>query len=366
MTHPRAKQMPDFPLILTVGTLLCISMISIYSASSIVALKKFGTSDYFIKRWIIFVIISFTISLIFAHFNYHSLKKMAIIIMGMVSVALVAVLIPNIGAEINGSRRWIRLAGFMIQPSEYAKLAMIIFLAWYLDMQKDNMENILDGFIKPLGVPAALTVMILLQPDLGTSIDIILLSFVMLFVAGTPIRNLFYSIVGTIPAIIVLIKLYPWRLARIKAFIDPWSDPQRSGYQIIQSWIAIGSGGLAGKGPGESVLKLGYLPEPHTDFIFAIIGEEAGFVGTIVVLILFLILAYRGIKIATRTQDRFGKLLAFGLISMIVVQAFINISVVTGTLPTTGIPLPFISYGGSSLMVNMIGIGILLNISRQN
>jgi cell division protein FtsW len=275
---------------------------------------------------------------------------------------LLAVFIPKVGITVSGARRWIRLWPSTFQPSELVKLSMVIFLARYISMPYFKKDSFIS-FLIPIGIMAIFQAVFLFQPDFGATINLGIITITMLILGGTKLRYIMYLAALSIPVLVKLV-MQPYRLKRILAFLDPWSDPQGSGFQLIQSFIALGSGGLTGVGPGNGKQKLSFLPEIHTDFIFSLIGEELGFIGALGVVSLFLFLFYKGMSIANRMETGFRYYLAYGLTIMIVLQAIINFSVATGLVPTKGLPLPFISYGGSSLLVNMIAIGILLNLSR--
>jgi cell division protein FtsW len=277
---------------------------------------------------------------------------------------LALVLVPGIGREIAGARRWFRFKFLSFQPSELANLAVIIYLADFIARRGNAITTFIKGFLPPMFVLGAAVVLILAQPDLGTTVALGIVVLIMLFVAGVRISYLFSLIVAAIPALWFLIFSVPYRRMRILAFLNPYLDPKGSGFQIIQSQIALGSGGLFGVGIGQSKQKLFYLPAAHTDFIFAIIGEELGLIGTVGVILLFMLFIQQALKIIKNAPDKFGYFLSLGLVLMICFKAVINIGVSCGVLPTKGLPLPFISYGGSSFMFDMVSIGILLNIAR--
>ncbi|MCX8069838.1 MAG: putative lipid II flippase FtsW, partial [Thermodesulfovibrionales bacterium] len=270
----------------------------------------------------------------------------------------------SLGISAGGARRWIRAWPSVFQPSELVKLSMVIFMAWYMSTRYFKADKFIP-FMIPLSLMAVFQVIFIKQPDFGAVMSLGLLTLTMLFIGGTKLRYLALIAVASLP---ILIKLAsePYRLKRITAFLNPWDDPLGSGFQLVQSFIALGSGGISGVGLGEGRQKLFYLPEIHTDFIFSLIGEETGFIGASIVVFLFSLLFIKGILIAKRTKDPFSTYLAYGITFMFTFQALINFAVVTGMVPTKGLPLPFISYGGSSLLINMTAAGILLNISRQN
>jgi cell division protein FtsW len=277
---------------------------------------------------------------------------------------LVLVLVPGIGREVAGARRWFRFKMLSFQPSEFANLAVIVYMADFISRKSEMMKDFVKGFLPPLCILGVCSVLILAQPDLGSTVALATVVFIMLFVSGIRPAYLLSLFLLSLPALYVLIFSVPYRRMRILAFLNPWLDPKGSGFQIIQSQIAIGSGGIFGVGLGHSKQKLFYLPAAHTDFIFSIIGEEMGLIGTIAVIMLFLIFVQQGIKIIRNAPDKFSYFLALGVLSMITFKAVINIGVSCGIFPTKGLPLPFISYGGSSFIFDMIGVGILMNIAR--
>ncbi|NTU41711.1 MAG: putative lipid II flippase FtsW, partial [Nitrospirales bacterium] len=293
----------------------------------------------------------------------ETLRKYAIPVLVFSFICLLLVFTP-LGFSGGGARRWIKVWPSSFQPSELVKLSMVIFLAWYMSLPRYDKDNVYS-FLIPIGVMAGFQAVFMKQPDFGATMSLGLLTISLLFLSGTRLKYLLSLGLLAVPAIIYLIK-EPYRWKRVVAFLDPWKDAQGTGFQLVQSFIALGSGGLKGTGLGEGKQKLSFLPEVHTDFIFALIGEELGFIGVTAVIILFAALFFRGIVIAKKASDSFTYYLCFGISLMIALQAVINFAVVTGMVPTKGLPLPFISYGGSSLMVSMTAIGLLLNASRNN
>jgi cell division protein FtsW len=282
--------------------------------------------------------------------------------LAVVSLALVGALF---GHPVNGASRWIGLGGLGVQPSELAKIVVIFFMAALLERRMDRIDEPTYALL-PIGIVLGVVVgLILAEPDLGTSVSVMMIAAVMIFAAGISYQYVAGLFLAALPAIFALVWFSPYRLKRISSFIDPWSDPLGSGFQVIQSLIAVSTGGLFGRGLMGGVQKLFYLPEPHNDFIYSVISEELGLVGATVVLACFCVITWRGLRTAMRAPDRFGAFLALGLTTMVAFQAFFNISVVLGLLPTKGIPLPFVSYGGSSLLINLVGMGILLNVSQH-
>ena len=359
------KESIDYILLFAVLTLLVIGIIMIFSASSIRGEDLFNDSYYFLKKQLMFAVIGLIAMLIAAKMDYHFFKRYAKLILLFSIVLLVLVLIPGIGRKVGGSRRWLGIGSLGGQPSEVAKLALIIYIAQFYTRKNSMIKNFKKGILPILIVSGIIFFLILVEPDLGTAALLLGLVFIMLFANGAKIWHLLGMLAVSIPGIFWAIFREPYRKERFLAFLDPWSDPLDSGYHIIQSLLALGSGGLFGVGLGNSHQKFLYLPEPGTDFIFAIIGEELGFLATLLVLLLYLVIAWKGLKISYNTNDRFGSILAMGITVMIVVQAMLNIAVVTGSVPITGITLPFISYGGSSLVMFLFSVGILLNISKN-
>lgn len=360
------KESVDYVLIFAVVTLLTIGIVMIFSASSIRGEELFNDSYHFLKRQIVFAIIGLIAMIVAIKIDYHFFKKNAKLILLFAIFLLMIVLIPGIGKTVGGSRRWLGIGGFGGQPSEIAKLAIIIYIAQFYTRKKDQIKNFKKGILPILIVTAIIFFLILFEPDLGTATLLFGLVFIMLFANGAKIWHLLLMITASIPSIYLFISMEPYRKERLLVFLNPWADPLDSGYHIIQSLLALGSGGFFGVGLGNSHQKFLYLPEPGTDFIFAIIGEELGFLAIIIVILLYLIIAWKGLKISYNTEDKFGSILAMGITVMIVIQAILNMAVVTASVPITGITLPFISYGGSSLVVFLFSVGILLNISKNN
>ncbi|MBQ2873019.1 MAG: putative lipid II flippase FtsW [Bacilli bacterium] len=353
----------DKLILISVVLISLFGLLMIYSSSSVWAEYKFNDPYKFLKTQGIFVIIGYFIIYIISKINYQIYFKYSNIILLGCIILLILVLIPGIGSVRNGSRSWFGIGSFGIQPSEFAKIGIIIFTAKYLTNNK--MKDIKHSVFPILSVVFLIFGLIMLQPDFGTGIIIVVTIIVLLFVSGVKM-NFFIKlgILGLI-GIVALIIIAPYRLKRIVSFVNPWADPLGSGFQIIQSLYAIGPSGLLGAGLGNSVQKHFYLPEPQTDFIFSIISEELGFMGVLIVTTLFITIIYRGIKISIYQKDNFAKYLSFGLIFSLAFQTILNLMVVVGLIPVTGVTLPFLSYGGSSLLVSMINIGIILNISKQ-
>jgi len=345
-------------------TLVCVGIVMIYSASSIYAWEQYKDGFFFLKRHVSFVFIGAFLALLVMSTDYRNFRKYAKPLLLVAFFLLVLVLVPGIGREVSGARRWFRFKFLSFQPSEFANLAMIIYMADFIARKQSQMRTFLRGFAPPIGVLGAMCLLILLQPDLGTTIAIGSVVLVMLFVAGVRLTYLFSLILASLPVLYLLIFSVPYRRMRILAFLNPWLDPRGSGFQIIQSQIALGSGHMFGVGLGQSKQKLFYLPAAHTDFIFSIIGEELGFIGTVGIILLFIFFIYLALRIIKRSTDTFGYFLGLGLTLMLAFKAVINIGVSCGVLPTKGLPLPFISYGGSSFVFDLVSVGILLNIAR--
>ncbi|MFH0826675.1 MAG: putative lipid II flippase FtsW [Candidatus Omnitrophota bacterium] len=345
--------------------LICIGIVMIYSSSSIYALERYKDSFFFLKRHLSFLLIGVLLTFFVMSLDYRKLKDYAKPLLLISLLLLVLVLIPGLGREVSGARRWFRYKFISFQPSELASLSMIIYMADFISRKGHEIKDLLKGFVPALSVLGFMALLILMQPDLGTTLAIVAVGLIMLFIAGVRLSYLFSMLMASVPLLYLLIFSVPYRRMRILAFLNPWMDPKGSGFQIIQSQIALGSGGLFGVGLGHSRQKLFYLPAAHTDFIFSIIGEELGFLGTLGVLLLFMIFIQQALKIIKNANDRFGCFLAMGLVLMLVLKASINIGVSCGLLPTKGLPLPFISYGGSSFIFDMISVGLLVNIGRS-
>ena len=355
----------DFVLFIAVLILILFGLVMIYSASSIWAEYKFHDSFKYVKQQALFIGIGIVLLLAVAKVDYRLYYKKTNLILGICLLLLVLVLIPGIGTIRNGSQSWFGIGSFGVQPSEFAKLGLIIFTAKYLTKNEKYLKEIKKGILPILGILFLIFGLIMLQPDFGTGMIIVVSILAMMFIAGVDIR--FFLVLGGIGVfgIIGLIAIAPYRMDRIVSFLNPWKDPLGTGFQIIQSLYAIGPGGLLGQGFLNSRQKQFYLPEPQTDFIFSVISEEFGVLGVLIVSSLFLVILYRGIQIALKAPDNFSKYLAFGMIFQILIQTVMNLMVVIGLIPVTGVTLPFLSYGGSSLLITLISIGILLNISRK-
>ncbi len=350
-----------------VATLLVIGVIMIYSTSSAKVADSALTMNTTFLRHVMWVAIAIIGMLIMMRVDYHYLQKYRTVIFIVALAGLVVVLIPAIGTVTYGARRWIRVGTLGYQPSEFAKLAMVIFISGYITKNREKMSTFARGFVVPIILIGIVSLLILKEPDFGTAMFISMISFILIMTGGTRIVYVIFTLIASIPHIYQIMHNIPtYRHNRLLAFLDPWKDPSGIGYQIIQSWIALGSGGVAGLGMGESRQKLFFLPMSGNDFVFSIIGEEFGFIGTTSVVVMFALLTWQGIRVCKATSDPFGFFLSLGITISLALQAAINIAVVTGSIPTKGLPLPFISTGGSSILLSMLGIGILLNIAKQS
>ena len=355
----------DKRLLISVIVLSVFGIIMIYSASFVWAGYKFNDPYKFVKMQSIFFIVGLCVMFILSKIDYHIYLKKSNIILLICFILLVLVLIPGIGTVRNGSRSWFGIGPFGIQPSEFSKLGLIIYVSKYLTNNDKNMKSIVKGVLPVLSVVLLFFLLILLEPDFGTGVVIVLTLVVLIFISGVNVSFFFkIGLLGLLGVVGIIIAA-PYRLKRIVSFINPWSDPLGSGYQIIQSLYAIGPGGLLGQGFLKSRQKYFYLPEPQTDFIFSIISEELGFLGVLIVCGFLFYIFYRSLNISLKCNDLFGKYLAFGLSFGIIIQATLNLMVVVGLIPVTGVTLPFLSYGGSSLLITLSSIGILLNISSS-
>jgi cell division protein FtsW len=358
----------DKGLFLAVLFLVCVSAVMVSSASAAAALQNNWHIIRYLFKQSTWVIAGFLLMAVTMKINYRGYQQPFVVWagLGIIAVSLVIVLVA--APEINGSKRWFGIGGIGVQPSEFAKLALVLFLADLMSRRMDKVND-LTAVVVPVGIVlGGLVGLTLLQPDFGTSAFLVMLSVVMIFAAGLHYRYLFGVAACGLPAVAALILMSPRReerLERIMMWINPWSDAAGGGFQIIQSFIAIGSGGVTGRGFMQGLQKIGFLPESNTDFIYAVIGEEFGLIGTTLVLLAFFVIAWRGYRVATTMPDTYGSFLALGLTTLLSAQALANISVVTGVLPNKGLPLPFVSAGGSSMFVSMLAVGMLLNLSQH-
>jgi cell division protein FtsW len=349
---------------MTTVLLICVGIVMIFSASSIYSWEKYKDSAFFLKRHISFIFIGVIAAFLVMGIDYRKLKKYSKPLLACALILLVLVLIPGIGREVGGARRWFRFKFLSFQPSELASLALIIYMADFISRKKNVINNFWQGFLPPMLILGLSVGLVIMQPDLGTCLALVILVFTMFFLAGLRLSYLLSIALINLPLLFIVIFSVPYRRMRILAFFNPWADPKGSGFQIIQSQIALGSGGFFGLGLGHSLQKLFYLPAAHTDFVFSIIGEELGLLGTVGIIILFMVFIHQGYRIVKNAPDAFGHFLALGSVLMIALKAAINIGVSCGILPTKGLPLPFISYGGSSFIFDLIYVGLLLNIAR--
>jgi cell division protein FtsW len=345
--------------------LVCASLVMVYSASAVIGMEQYGQRPaYFLFKQVTFALVGLALVPILMKVDYRHYRQPIVIwtALALLGFALVAVLF---GPRINGARRWFGIAGIGVQPSEFAKLVVIVYVAAILERRMDRINDLMYSLL-PIGIAVGIAVgLIMLQPDLGTALSIILIVAAMVFAAGINYRYIIGLALVALPAATIVLMSADYRRRRMMVFLDPWQDPLGDGFQVIQSLIAIGTGGMFGRGLMNGVQKLFYLPYPHTDFIYSVIGEELGLAGATIVLACFGVIAWRGLRTAMRAPDRFGAFVALGITAMITVQALFNISVTLGLLPTKGIPLPFVSFGGSSLLVSLIGMGVLLNVSQH-
>ena len=360
-----ARKLKSDKLLFTATLLLvCTGIVMVYSASAVMAMQRFQTPYMFLLKQVAWALIGLAALPIVMRVDYRNYRQPVVIwtALGIVGLALVAVLFAP---RVNGATRWIILGPLGIQPSELAKIAVILFMAALLERRMERIDEV--GYsLLPIGmVLGAVVGLVLAEPDLGTAACIVMIAAMMVFAAGISYRYVIGLVLGSVPVIYLLVFTSAYRKRRVTAFLDPWADPLGDGWQMIQSMIAVGTGGVFGRGLMGGVQKLFYLPEPHNDFIYSVIGEELGLIGTTLVLACFCVIAWRGLRTAVRAPDRFGAFLAIGLTTMVAFQAFFNISVVLGLLPPKGIPLPFVSAGGSSLLINLVGMGILLNVSQH-
>jgi cell division protein FtsW len=357
----------DRLLLFAILTLLVVSVVMVYSASSVVALTTYDDAAFFMKRQILWAAAGLVFMTAGMRIDHRRLSDQRVVTaLLVVSLALLAAtLVPGVGRMINGSRRWLRLGALSFQPSELAKFALVVYLSYYITKKDGRIRDFMNGLVPAYVVTAVFLGVAVLQPDFGSAVTLACLAVIMLFAGGADLRHIGGTALAALPLVYVAVlhKAYRWR--RVTAFLNPWDDKDGAGYQIIQSFLAFGSGGVFGRGLGEGRQKLLFLPERHSDFIYAVIGEELGLIGALAVVALFLVILWRGIKAALGAEEDFSRHLALGITLLVCLQAVINMAVVTGLLPTKGIALPLVSYGGSSLVVTMAALGVLLNISKE-
>lgn len=347
--------------------LLTCGVVMVYSTSYIMAMNRFGDEYFFVKKHLTFAAAGLLCFALAIKVPYTIYRKFVYPILFVSIALLVCTYIPGVGFEAGGARRWVRIAGFAFQPSEPAKFAVVLFLAYSLAAKTEKIKTFSIGFLPNVLIPGVVILLILFETDLGTAATLSAAVLLMNFVAGVRLRYLGGLVAAGVTGIFTMINAFPYMRDRIDIFLNPWADPYGKGFQSIQSFIAFGSGGITGVGLGEGKQKLFYLPEAHTDFILSVIGEELGLLGIGVVVAFFMLFLYCGVKIALRAKDMYARYLALGLTFMVVLQAAVNMAVVMGLLPPKGLPLPFISYGGTSLMVNLAAVGVMLNIYiKQN
>jgi cell division protein FtsW len=355
----------DLALLASALTLVSLGLTMVFISSTVMANAQYQDPYFFVKRQGMYALLGVGVLVAGRSVDYHLYKRWVYWILLLALIGLVLVFIPGLGARVRGAARWVRVGSLTLQPSEFAKLAIVIFLAYSLSRKQEKMKYFAIGFLPHMVVAGLFIALIGKEPDFGTALTLTGIVFIMLLVGGTRLTYILISFCLGAPLAIIMVLRDPKKFSRVLSFLDPWKYGQDVGYQLKQSLLAIGSGGLMGMGPGQSRAKLFYLPDAHTDFILSIFSEELGFVGILLILALFTLLVYRGIRVALRAPDAFGSYLALGLTLLIGLQACINMGVVSGLLPTKGLSLPFLSYGGSSLLVNLLSVGILLNISSQ-
>lgn len=359
------KLKSDKLLFLSVLLLVGCSVVMVYSASAVIAMEEYSQPYFYLFKQVTWVVLGLSLLLMAMRVDYRNLRQPVVIWTALGAAVLALVAVFAIGPEINGTRRWFAVGGVGVQPSEFAKLAVILFTAAVLDRRMHRIDEVSYSLLPVAVVAGVVAGLVVLAPDFGTAATILLIVGVMVFTAGLNYRYLVGFTLAIAPVLYVVLASAPYRRQRLLSFLDPWDDPLGSGFQIIQSLIAVGTGGVFGQGIMGGVQKLFFLPEPFTDFIYAVIAEETGLVGATLILLCFGTIAWRGLRVAALAPDRFGTLLAVGLTTLVALQAFLNISVVLSLLPTKGIPLPFVSLGGSSMLVSLLAMGMLLNISQH-
>jgi len=349
-------------LILSALALVVMGVVMVYSTSYMVAMNRFGDEFFFMKKHLVYVFAGLVLFLAASRIPYPLYRRLVYPLLLLAAVLLVLIYVPGIGFKAGGARRWIHLGPLAFQPSEPAKLAVVVFLAYSLSKRAERIKDFYFGFLPNIIIPGSIILLVLMEPDLGTSLTLSAIVFTMCFLGGVRLRYLLGLLVPVVPLVYIVITRYAYMGKRIMVFLDPWKDARGAGFQMVQSFLAFGSGGVTGVGLGEGMQKLFFLPEAHTDFILSVIGEELGLVGVALVIVFYIVFLVSGIKIALKAKDLFGAYLAMGLTVMVALQAVVNMGVVLGLLPPKGLTLPFISYGGTSLVINMVAVGILLNI----
>jgi len=361
----KGKGRIDFILLIVTLALVGVGIVMVYSTSAIIAGDRFGDPYYFLKRQGLYAGIGFVLMILMMFVPYRILKKFAYPILILSILFLIAVLIPGIGHRAGGSMRWLKIQSFSFQPSEFAKLGLVIFLAYFLTKKDERIRSFSFGFLPTVLLSGLVIALVAREPDFGAALFLSTMVFLLLFVSGARVIYIVGALVIAVPVVFYLLMNVGYRYKRLMSFIRPWEDPSGTSFQIIQSFLSFGSGGLFGLGLGEGRQKLFFLPAPHTDFIFSVIGEELGLLGAMVVVLLFFIFTVRGIHIGLSLEDKFASYMALGITLMISLQAVINMGVVLGLLPTKGLTLPLVSYGGTSLVTNLAGVGILLHLSTH-
>jgi cell division protein FtsW len=361
----KGKRRFDIILLIAALALVGIGIVMVYSTSAIIAGDRFGDPYYFLKRQALYAAVGFFLMILMMFFPSEMLRRLAYPILIFSILLLIAVLIPSIGHRAGGAMRWLKLQSFSFQPSEFAKLGLVVFLAYLLAKKEEKIRSFSFGFLPPVLLSGLVIALVMKEPDFGAAFFLTVMVFLLLFVSGARVIYITGAFLTAIPIAYYFLMNGGYRYKRLMSFIRPWEDPTGTSFQIIQSFLSFGSGGLFGLGLGEGRQKLFFLPAPHTDFIFSIIGEELGLVGAMVIVLLFFILTLRGIQIGLSLEERFGAYLALGITLMISLQAVINMGVVLGLLPTKGLTLPLVSYGGTSLIANLAGVGILLHLSTR-
>ncbi len=356
----------DVTLLFAVLFLVGIGIVMVYSASSALALKKYGSDAYFLKKQALFSLIGIVALVICGHIPFKFYRVLSYPLLLLTILLLGAIHFSGFGYEAGGAARWLRLGGFSFQPSELARFALVIYLAYSMSRKQEQLRDFYVGFLPHLIVLGVLAALILIQPDFGSVAILGTITYAMLFIGGVRPTHLLLSLTAFLPIGYYFLRLADYRIKRIVSFLDPWQYPTNEGYQIVHSLMAFGTGGIWGTGIGKGYQKLFYLPEPHTDFIFSVIGEELGLIGVLSILVLYSLILWRGLRIARQCQDLFGSLVAMGLTITIFLQVCVNTGVVLGLLPTKGLTLPFLSYGGTALLINMASIGVLMNIGASN
>jgi cell division protein FtsW len=362
---PYAGAELDYALLVPVLLLVGIGVAMVYSASCEIALKQYGSEYFFFKKQLIYAVIGSFLMLTCAFVPYRLYRPLTYLFLAAALALLAAVLINGVGQSSGGATRWLRIQGVSFQPVEFAKLSLIVFMAYSLSKKQERVEELKIGFLPHLLILVAFSALILCQPDFGSMAIIWMLAWMVMYAGRVRLRHLTGAFLLLLPFAVYLVTSSEYRFKRYMTFLDPWKYPLDEGYQIIHSLMAFASGGLFGKGFGQGYQKLFYLPTPHTDFIFSVIGEEGGWLWILLVLFLYLVILWRGVRIACTRPDFFGSLLALGITAAISLQAVVNMGVNLSLLPTKGLTLPFLSYGGTSLLVNLVLVGILLNIARS-